>query len=63
MTTSTTILRAHWTLPQTLLPIRQTDGLDNHPDRALAAVRPRLRALRRQRETTLADLSAATGIQ
>ncbi|MGW1061679.1 helix-turn-helix domain-containing protein [Micromonospora rubida] len=31
-------------------------------DRALAGVGPRLRALRRQRETTLADLSAATGI-
>ncbi|QLQ37213.1 helix-turn-helix domain-containing protein [Micromonospora robiginosa] len=31
-------------------------------DRALDAVGPRLRALRRERETTLADLSAATGI-
>ncbi|MBB4705736.1 helix-turn-helix domain-containing protein [Sphaerisporangium siamense] len=31
-------------------------------DRALGAVGPRLRALRRRRETTLADLSAATGI-
>jgi transcriptional regulator with XRE-family HTH domain len=31
-------------------------------DRTLDAVGPRLRALRRQRETTLADLSAATGI-
>ncbi|MFI0794609.1 helix-turn-helix domain-containing protein [Micromonospora rubida] len=31
-------------------------------DRALAGVGPRLRALRRQRETTLADLSATTGI-
>jgi transcriptional regulator with XRE-family HTH domain len=31
-------------------------------DRTLGAVGPRLRALRRQRETTLADLSAATGI-
>ncbi|MFI7432097.1 helix-turn-helix domain-containing protein [Micromonospora haikouensis] len=35
-----------------------TDDLD----RALAGVGPRLRALRRQRETTLAELSAATGI-
>ncbi|WP_036375122.1 helix-turn-helix domain-containing protein [Micromonospora sp. ATCC 39149] len=35
-----------------------TDDLD----RALADVGPRLRALRRQRETTLAELSAATGI-
>jgi transcriptional regulator with XRE-family HTH domain len=32
------------------------------PGPALSAVGPRLRALRRQRETTLADLSAATGI-
>ncbi|MGW5054066.1 helix-turn-helix domain-containing protein [Actinokineospora sp. NPDC004072] len=31
-------------------------------EQALAAVGPRLRALRTQRETTLADLSAATGI-
>ncbi len=31
-------------------------------DRTLDAVGPRLRALRQQRETTLADLSAATGI-
>ncbi|MDV6292090.1 helix-turn-helix domain-containing protein [Rhodococcus aetherivorans] len=31
-------------------------------DRALETVGPRLRALRRKRETTLADLSAATGI-
>jgi transcriptional regulator with XRE-family HTH domain len=31
-------------------------------DETLAAVGPRLRALRRQRGTTLADLSAATGI-
>jgi transcriptional regulator with XRE-family HTH domain len=35
-----------------------TDDLD----RALAGVGPRLRALRRQRGTTLAELSAATGI-
>jgi len=31
-------------------------------DQALDAVGPRLRTLRRQRDTTLADLSAATGI-
>ncbi|OLL17847.1 MULTISPECIES: helix-turn-helix domain-containing protein [unclassified Rhodococcus (in: high G+C Gram-positive bacteria)] len=31
-------------------------------DRALETVGPRLRALRRKRETTLADLSATTGI-
>ncbi|MDQ4021183.1 MAG: XRE family transcriptional regulator [Actinomycetota bacterium] len=36
--------------------------MDNDIDQALDAVGPRLRALRRQRETTLADLSATTGI-
>jgi transcriptional regulator with XRE-family HTH domain len=36
--------------------------MDGDLDQALAAVGPRLRALRRQRDTTLAGLSAATGI-
>jgi hypothetical protein len=36
--------------------------MDSDLDQALGAVGPRLRALRRQRETTLAALSAATGI-
>ncbi|PSK93680.1 XRE family transcriptional regulator [Murinocardiopsis flavida] len=36
--------------------------MESDLDRALDSVGPRLRALRRQRETTLADLSAATGI-
>ncbi|MFL6053489.1 MAG: helix-turn-helix domain-containing protein, partial [Actinoallomurus sp.] len=36
--------------------------MDDDLDQALVAVGPRLRALRRQRETTLAELSAATGI-
>ncbi|MCO5970468.1 helix-turn-helix domain-containing protein [Actinoallomurus soli] len=36
--------------------------MDDDLDQALGAVGPRLRALRRQRETTLAELSAATGI-
>jgi transcriptional regulator with XRE-family HTH domain len=36
--------------------------VDDDLDQALTAVGPRLRALRRERETTLADLSAATGI-
>ena len=36
--------------------------MDDEFGQALASVGPRLRALRRQRETTLADLSAATGI-
>jgi transcriptional regulator with XRE-family HTH domain len=47
---------------QTLLPIWQTGGMPDDVDETLAAVGPRLRALRRQRGTTLADLSAATGI-
>ncbi|MFI6166810.1 helix-turn-helix domain-containing protein [Nocardia sp. NPDC051052] len=36
--------------------------MDDDLDQALDAVGPRLRALRKQRETTLAALSAATGI-
>ena len=36
--------------------------MDDDLDQALATVGPRLRALRKQRETTLADLSTATGI-
>ncbi|MFE9688969.1 helix-turn-helix domain-containing protein [Micromonospora sp. NPDC005806] len=36
--------------------------MDDDLDQALDAVGPRLRALRQQRETTLAELSAATGI-
>ncbi|MEV6134587.1 XRE family transcriptional regulator [Nocardia sp. NPDC051990] len=36
--------------------------MDNDLGRALDAVGPRLRALRRRRETTLADLSTETGI-
>jgi transcriptional regulator with XRE-family HTH domain len=36
--------------------------MDSDLDQALGAVGPRLRALRRRHETTLADLSAATGI-
>jgi transcriptional regulator with XRE-family HTH domain len=36
--------------------------MDGDLDQALAAVGPRLRTLRRQRDTTLAALSAATGI-
>src|SRR5689334_8618458 len=45
---------------QRLLPFWQTGAMDF--DQALAAVGPRLRTLRQQREVTLADLSAATGI-
>jgi len=38
------------------------DAVDEDLDQALDAVGPRLRALRKQRETTLNDLSATTGI-
>ncbi|MFG1901010.1 helix-turn-helix domain-containing protein [Micromonospora carbonacea] len=40
----------------------QARGVTDDLDRALAGVGPRLRALRRQRGTTLAELSAETGI-
>src|SRR5262249_30525534 len=60
--TSTTTMRAGSSGVQTLLPIRQTEGMHDHTDQALDAVGPRLRALRQQRQTTLAELSAATGI-
>jgi transcriptional regulator with XRE-family HTH domain len=36
--------------------------MDTDLDQALSAIGPRLRALRQQRETTLTDLSAATGV-
>ena len=38
------------------------DGMTDDLERVLTEVGPRLRALRQQRGTTLADLSAATGI-
>jgi transcriptional regulator with XRE-family HTH domain len=44
------------------LLIWQHDVMDDDLGEALASVGSRLRALRRQRETTLADLSSATGI-
>src|SRR5690242_746452 len=47
---------------QTSLPIWQTCGMDDDLDQALEAVGPRLRALRNEREITLTDLSAATGV-
>src|SRR5688500_18431495 len=62
MTTSTSIMPGRQLLWQALLLIWQNHGMDNDLDQALAAVGPRRRALRRQRETTLADLQAATGI-
>ena len=47
---------------QTSLLIWQTSGMGDDVDEALSVVGPRLRTLRRQREITLADLSARTGV-
>jgi transcriptional regulator with XRE-family HTH domain len=62
MTTSATHNAATDAGSQTLLLLWQTRPVDDDLDGLLAAVGPRLRALRRQRETTLTDLSATTGI-
>jgi transcriptional regulator with XRE-family HTH domain len=40
----------------------QTSGMSDELEQALSAVGPRLRALRRQRDITLTDLSAQTGV-
>ena len=45
-----------------MLPIWQTRRVDQDLDEALSAVGPRLRALRQERDTTLAALSEATAI-
>jgi transcriptional regulator with XRE-family HTH domain len=55
-------MRHHPSIPQTELPKWQTTGMDDDLDRALDGVGTRLRSLRRQRGTTLTELSAATGI-
>lgn len=47
---------------QNFLPFWQAELMDDDFDDVLAAVGPRLRALRRQRGIILADLSATTGI-
>src|SRR4051794_13538844 len=47
---------------QASLPLWQNQAVNDDLDSVLSAVGPRLRALRRQRDTTLADLAAATGI-
>jgi transcriptional regulator with XRE-family HTH domain len=47
---------------QAMLPTWQTGGMGDDLDRTLDAVGPRLRALRREREITLAALSGQTGI-
>ena len=55
-------LRARALFWQALLPVWQTERMPDESDPALIAVGPRLRALRKEREITLADLSEATGI-
>ena len=56
-------MRASPALWQILLPIWQTKGMDDSDlDQALATVGPRLRALRQERDTTLAGLSREPGI-
>jgi len=57
-----TTLRPRSLKLQPLLPIWQTAAVDDDLDAVLAAVGPRLRALRQQRDTTLAELAVATGI-
>ncbi|MEV6110051.1 XRE family transcriptional regulator [Streptomyces sp. NPDC051940] len=47
---------------QASLPVWQNRRVDEELDQTLTAVGPRLRALRRQREATLAELSEETGI-
>lgn len=54
-------MRNHPQISQNLLPEWQNGGVDDH-DQTLDAVGPRLRALRKQRETTLTRLATATGI-
>ena len=55
-------MRAPATPWQMSLPLWQTHRMDEDLDRALTTVGPRLRTLRQQRDTTLTDLSATTGI-
>lgn len=45
-----------------MLPLWQYDRMDEDLDDAIAAAGPRLRALRRERDITLDELSAETGI-
>jgi transcriptional regulator with XRE-family HTH domain len=47
---------------QPLLPVWQPEDVDDDLDEAITAAGPRLRALRKQRDTTLDELSAETGI-
>jgi transcriptional regulator with XRE-family HTH domain len=47
---------------QTALPLEQSCRMDEQFDEVLSAIGPKLRALRTQRNATLAQLSASTGI-
>jgi transcriptional regulator with XRE-family HTH domain len=60
--TSTTTMRLPRPYWQIILPIWQTRGMGDELNTVLDAVGPRLRALRQQRQTSLAALSATTGI-
>jgi transcriptional regulator with XRE-family HTH domain len=62
VTTSTLEDADHLQSAQIMLPLWQTEDMGDDLDHTLATVGPRLRALRRQRETTLANLSVETGI-
>ena len=55
-------MRSHAADLQPSLLFWQTGRVDADLDQALDAVGPRLRALRQQRDTTLTELSATTGI-
>jgi transcriptional regulator with XRE-family HTH domain len=56
------IVRSGGAEEQTLLPNGKMGGMDEAMDRTLDAVGPRLKRLRLQRDITLADLAAETGI-
>jgi transcriptional regulator with XRE-family HTH domain len=61
-TTSTTTMPRSAKKWQPLLPVWQPEDVDDDLDEAITAAGPRLRALRKQRDTTLDELSAETGI-
>jgi transcriptional regulator with XRE-family HTH domain len=59
---SSTTMRAARPNRQVLLPLWQDGQMDDDVTKALTTVGPRLRALRRQRDITLAELAETTGI-
>ena len=62
MTTSTTMMRLNPNICPAILPFWQNIRMQDDLDEVLTAVGPRLRALRRERGTTLEMLAAETGI-